>query len=80
LFLNDFVSLPIGDRRFVRDTIIQNLTNADSPLFKDDTLSSVAFVAMDQVRMHLPMRLTDYTDFFSSLVDAEHVSTFIRAA
>ena len=63
----------MSDRRFVRDTIIQHLSNADSPLFKDTTLSSQAFVSIDQVQMHLPMKLTGYTDFFSSLVHAERV-------
>lgn len=72
-YLNDFAALPISDRRTVREIIIDHLTNADSPLFKDETLQQRAFIPIQNVTMHLPMRLTDYTDFYSSLVHADKV-------
>ncbi|GAM43096.1 2-hydroxyhepta-2,4-diene-1,7-dioate isomerase [Talaromyces pinophilus] len=70
-YLNEFAALPISDRRTVREIIIRHLTTADSPLFKVGTLQQRAFIPIEKVTMHLPMRLTDYTDFYSSLVHAD---------
>lgn len=72
-YLNDFAALPFSDRRTVREIIIRHLTTADSPLFKVGTLQQRAFIPIEKVTMHLPMRLTDYTDFYSSLVHAAKV-------
>lgn len=72
-YLNDFAALPISDRRTVREIIIHHLTTAESPLFKDESLQQTAFIPIQNVTMHLPMRLTDYTDFYSSLVHADKV-------
>jgi fumarylacetoacetase len=72
-YLNDFAALPISDRRTVRAIIIHHLTTPDSPLFQDAALQQRAFIPFQNVTMHLPMRLTDYTDFYSSVVHADRV-------
>ncbi|KAF2101143.1 putative fumarylacetoacetate hydrolase [Rhizodiscina lignyota] len=70
--LNAFATFPAADRRAVRTTIVENLTNGSSALYKDDALNTAAFVPLGKIQMHLPMTITDYTDFFCSLVHAEN--------
>ncbi|OKL58163.1 hypothetical protein UA08_06408 [Talaromyces atroroseus] len=69
--LNDFASLPLAVRQYVRLTIIENLNNAESPFYTNVKVQSQAFVPLEQAEMHMPMRLTDYTDFYSSIVHAD---------
>lgn len=71
--LNSFASFEIGERRWVRSTIIQNITNAKSLLFTDAALNEKAFVPLSDVQMHLPMKIGNYTDSFASLIHAENV-------
>ena len=71
--LNAFAALPSSDRTRVRKLIIQNLQDGSSPLFNDEGLNDKAFLPMEQVQMHLPMSIGDYTDFFSSYVHAQNV-------
>ena len=72
--LNTFASLPASERSHVRALVIENLRNESSALFRKTALNEQAFVAMDDVQTHLPMTITDYTDFFSSYVHAQNVS------
>jgi fumarylacetoacetase len=37
-----------------------------------------ALVPLDKVKMHLPMQIGDYTDFYAGIVHAEHVGTMFR--
>lgn len=64
-----------ADRRAVRATIIESLSNGSSPLFKDVSLNDEAFVHISDVQMHLPMTITDYADFLYFLVHAENVGS-----
>ncbi|KIW99294.1 fumarylacetoacetase [Cladophialophora bantiana CBS 173.52] len=70
--LNSFAALPAEHRKRVRSTIIENLSKADSMLFTIAELNEKAFVAAKEVQMHLPMKITDYTDSFSSLIHAQN--------
>jgi fumarylacetoacetase len=72
--LNDFAALPIAVRQYVRQTLIENLSDSKSPLFTSQELQSEALLPLHQGQMHLPMKLTDYTDFYTSVVHAETVS------
>ncbi|EED14708.1 2-hydroxyhepta-2,4-diene-1,7-dioate isomerase, putative [Talaromyces stipitatus ATCC 10500] len=69
--LNEFAALPIAVRHHVRQSIIDNLSDPESLIFTDHTLQSEALLPIDEGKMHLPMRLTDYTDFYTSVVHAE---------
>lgn len=53
--------------------IIDAITNPQSLLSTNTTLNEKAFVPIQNVTMHLPMRITDYTDSFSSLIHAQNV-------
>jgi fumarylacetoacetase len=71
--LNDFASLPSDARTQIRATIIKSLSDPNSLLWTKEELNEAAFVQIEKSRMHLPMKITDYTDSFSSLVHAQNV-------
>ncbi len=70
--LNKFASLSLGIRRWTRETIIASLSDPASPLFFKSDLHDKIFVPIGQVQMHLPMKITNYTDSFSSLIHAQN--------
>merc|ERR1711970_603269 len=60
-------------------TTITSLLSADNPTIRDDdNLRNIALVSQDQVKMHLPATIGDYTDFYSSLDHATNVGTMFR--
>merc|ERR1711970_1393471 len=60
-------------------TTITSLLSADNPTIRDDdNLRNIALVSQDQVKMHLPASIGDYTDFYSSLDHATNVGTMFR--
>ncbi|PCH05683.1 Fumarylacetoacetase [Penicillium occitanis (nom. inval.)] len=69
--LNDFAALPIAVRQYVRQTLIENFSNSESALFTNQELQSEAILSIEGGQMHLPVKLTDYTDFYTSVVHAE---------
>lgn len=64
--LNRFASLPQNVRKLTRDRIIDLLEDPSSVLFKDEVVSSEAFVPVEQVKMHLPMQVGAFADFLCS--------------
>lgn len=66
--------LPIAARQYVRQTLIENLSDSKSSLFTNLQLQSEAILPIEEGQMYLPMKLTDYTDFYTSVVHAETVS------
>ncbi|KAF2091864.1 fumarylacetoacetate hydrolase [Saccharata proteae CBS 121410] len=61
--LNAFAALPSIKRRQARQQIIESLRNG--------VLEEADFVPLKDVKMHMPMEMREYTDFFCSL---EHCS------
>jgi hypothetical protein len=61
--------------------ILQQLLSADShsPLRDDPALRARALVPMAKARMHLPARIGDYTDFYSSREHATNVGVMFRS-
>ena len=57
-----------------RETIRALLTTNENGEF----LPQDALVAMSETTMHLPARIGDYTDFYSSLDHATNVGTMFR--
>jgi len=58
---------------------ITSLLSAGNPTIKDDdNLKNLAIVSQDQVKMHLPASIGDYTDFYSSLDHATNVGIMFR--
>ncbi len=73
-FLNDFISLGKSVTHKVRESIQQMLCDEDSPLKKLEK----AFVNQAVAQMHLPVRIGDYTDFYSSEEHATNVGRLFR--
>lgn len=59
--------------------VAQKLLSKNEPVLRDDVvLKAKALVPMSQATMHLPAKIGDYTDFYSSLEHATNVGTMFR--
>ena len=72
--LNDFISLgkPITNK--VRTSIQNWILDKNSPIADKPNL----FVLQSESKMHLPIKIGDYTDFYSSIEHATNVGTMFR--
>src|SRR5215510_1032072 len=76
--LNSFLALGRPAWRKTRE-ILQHLLSADTPTLRDDTrLREKIFHAQKDVTMKLPVRIANYTDFYSSYHHAHNVGTMLR--
>src|SRR5467141_3027087 len=76
--LNSFLVLGHPAWRKTRE-ILRYLLSADTPTLRDDArLREKAFHAQKDVRMKLPARIGNYTDFYSSYHHAHNVGTMLR--
>jgi len=76
--LNDFMELGREAWREARRTI-QDLLRKDNPKLRNDrALRSRALLPLDNVEMLLPVRIGDYTDFYSSREHATNVGIMFR--
>ncbi|KAF2712237.1 fumarylacetoacetate hydrolase [Pleomassaria siparia CBS 279.74] len=64
--LNSFAAFPWSQRRDIRNHLIEAISEGSVP--------ESCFVPMDQVRMHLPLRIGGYADFFCSLEHCQNCS------
>ncbi|MBO6536974.1 MAG: fumarylacetoacetase [Balneolaceae bacterium] len=72
-YLNDFIALGKPVTNQIRIKLQQHLSDNSSPLKNSDAL-----VPMDKVTMHLPVKVGDYTDFYSSIEHATNVGKMFR--
>lgn len=72
-FLNDFIALGKPITNEVRLRLQQELVD-DSSRLKD----SAAIIPRNKVQMHLPVKVGDYTDFYSSIEHATNVGKMFR--
>ncbi|KAK0045630.1 fumarylacetoacetase [Biomphalaria pfeifferi] len=76
--LNAFMGLGRAAWSEARATL-QKILSASEPVLRDDSdLRSRAFTAQEQVKMHLPADIGDYTDFYSSKNHAFNVGCMFR--
>ncbi|EGR27912.1 hypothetical protein IMG5_186640 [Ichthyophthirius multifiliis] len=75
--LNDFMSLTRSDWREVRKTI-QQLLHLGSELDKNLELRKKLFFHINDIIMHLPAHIQDYTDFYSSKNHAYNIGVMFR--
>ncbi|XP_003738254.1 fumarylacetoacetase [Galendromus occidentalis] len=76
--LNDFMALGKAAWRETRLNL-QRLLSIDEPELRDNApLRQQALIPITQVKMHLPARIGDYTDFYSSLDHATNVGVMFR--
>ncbi|XP_017786605.1 PREDICTED: fumarylacetoacetase [Nicrophorus vespilloides] len=77
--LNSFMGLNCAAWKEARDKL-QSLLSADNPtLANNAALRTKAFVPQSQATMHLPARIGDYTDFYSSIHHAMNVGIMFRS-
>ena len=81
--LNAFASLGRPIHRIVR-AALQDLLSADtnhgSLLRDNESAKAKALVPQTDVKMHLPMQIGDYTDFYAGIHHARAVGTLFRGA
>ena len=73
-FLNDFINLGKNTTKKVREIIQQQLTDESSKI----KMSSVIIIPMNEAEMHLPVKVGDYTDFYSSIEHATNIGSMFR--
>ena len=78
--LNEFLSRGRSTWQQARQTL-QHLLSADTPVLRDDAhLRKQVFHRQSEVTMQLPVRVGNYTDFYSSYHHAHNVGTMLRGA
>ncbi len=76
--LNPLMELPAEQRRALR-LLISGLLRAEEPTLRDDeALRRRVLLPADQVTMHMPVAIRDYTDFYSSREHATNVGIMFR--
>ncbi|MDB9954531.1 fumarylacetoacetase [Flavobacteriaceae bacterium] len=73
-YLNDFIALGKSTTVKIRELIQAELCNANSVLKSHPSV----FIKQSAVKMHLPVRVGDYTDFYSSIEHATNIGTMFR--
>jgi len=73
-FLNDFINLGKNKTNKVREIIQTHLTDENSILKLNNSL----FTPIKDVEMHMPVKIGDYTDFYSSIEHASNIGSMFR--
>lgn len=77
-FLNDFISLGKGVTNLVRERV-GNLLDVENPVLRENlNCREVILVPMSEAKMLMPVKVGDYTDFYSSKEHATNVGTMFR--
>lgn len=76
--LNDFIALGKPYWRKTRALLSELFRKENDTLQKDVQTQKMAFYHIEEVRMHLPVHIGDYTDFYSSKEHASNVGAMFR--
>jgi len=76
-YLNDFMALGKGVTRQVRNRLSE-LLDADVTRWNSRDMADHIFHKKEDVEMLLPIKITDYTDFYSSIEHATNVGKMFR--
>lgn len=77
-YLNDFIGLGKQKLRVVRNRISDLLAFDNTELKDDQDIVSEVLVPMEKAEMLLPIKVQNYTDFYSSIEHATNVGTMFR--
>jgi fumarylacetoacetase len=77
-YLNDFIGLGKKKTREVRERISELLQHDNDELKSNVAAREIALIPMSEVEMLLPIRIPNYTDFYSSEEHATNVGTMFR--
>ncbi len=75
--LKRFMSAGRGVWKEVRQRLTSLLSSDSSPL-KNDALQSRVLIPVEEIQMHLPVAIGDYTDFYASREHATNVGIMFR--
>jgi fumarylacetoacetase len=76
--LNDFFGLGRQQCGSVRNRVSELLRHDNDELQSNKTARESALIGMDEIRMQLPVRIPNYTDFYSSEEHATNVGSMFR--
>lgn len=76
--LNNFMSLGRAAWKETREYLKKILSKDNATLRDNKELREKSLVRMDECVMHLPAKIGDYTDFYSSKEHASNVGTMFR--
>ncbi|GIV36063.1 MAG: fumarylacetoacetase [Cyclobacteriaceae bacterium] len=77
-YLNDFIALGRKKTRAVRERISELLQHDNDELRDHAAAREIALIPVTEVQMLLPVRVPNYTDFYSSLEHASNVGSMFR--
>jgi fumarylacetoacetase len=77
-YLNDFMELGKDTTRAVRERLSELLDSNNKELQDNKAAFDKIFKAQSSVHMLLPVKVGDYTDFYSSIDHATNIGTMIR--
>lgn len=77
-YLNSFIELGKPVTNAVRTKLIEMLCDENSIFNKDKSLFNSVFKKQQHVKMLMPVRVGDYTDFYSSIDHATNIGAMIR--
>ncbi|UII23283.1 fumarylacetoacetase [Fulvivirga ligni] len=77
-YLNDFIGLGKQVAREVRGRISELLNVENDELQSQVAARELSLIPMDEAQMHMPIRVPNYTDFYSSEYHAANVGTMFR--
>jgi fumarylacetoacetase len=76
--LNDFISLGREKASEVRQRISELLRHDNDELRDNVAAREIALIPMEEVQMQMPIKVANYTDFYSSEEHATNVGTMFR--
>jgi fumarylacetoacetase len=76
--LNALMAFGKPATRALRQRLSELLREDNATMRDDDQLREDALLALDQVTLHMPVNVGDYTDFYSSREHATNVGTMFR--
>ncbi|MCX6297432.1 MAG: fumarylacetoacetase [Bacteroidetes bacterium] len=77
-YLNDFISLGKSTTSSIRE-YVSHLLDINTPELRDNKEARArVFQSISNVQMQMPVRVGDYTDFYSSIDHATNVGTMFR--
>jgi fumarylacetoacetase len=77
-YLNDFLALGKLKTREVRERISELLQHDNDELKSDVAAREIALIPKEEVQMLMPVRIPNYTDFYSSEEHATNVGSMFR--
>lgn len=77
-YLNDFIALGRKQTRRIRERLSELLRHDNDELRDNTTAREIALIPMQEVQMLMPVRVPNYTDFYSSIEHASNVGAMFR--